>query len=84
MLKFRTTLGADGTSLVGLGLSEENIQRLKEGQPILIHGEEIGLPEIKIAIMYGKTEQTLYEDLKKSGVTINHSVFSMKAFRKDN
>lgn len=51
-----------------LGLSRENIGRLKDGQPIHVrratHGE--GVPRgWEIVIVYGETEQAMHEDFKK-------------------
>jgi hypothetical protein len=56
MVKF-TFQGKNGPVL-GLGLSEENIRRLKDGQPILIEGAPVKLNH-DIFIMYGKTEQSI-------------------------
>lgn len=40
------------------GLSEENIVKLKEDQPIVIEGEEMGLP-YDIVLMYGADENEI-------------------------
>lgn len=64
MIKF-TSSGQDGRTLVGLGLSAGNIQRLKEGKPIHVHFEELNLPyKIDLMIMYGETEQELTKELR--------------------
>lgn len=49
----------DGVLL--LGLSELNIQKLKEGQPIMIDDKRIS--DDKIFITYGKTEERIAADL---------------------
>jgi hypothetical protein len=64
MLKAVMTKG-DGTKLILLGLEEQNIQRLKEGQPIHVEGEDIGFPGIQIGIMYGETQQHMIDELKE-------------------
>lgn len=69
MLKAVMTKG-DGTKLILLGLEEMNIQRLKEGKPIHVEGEDIGFPGIQIGIMYGETQQAMMDELKKSGVEL--------------
>lgn len=56
MVKF-TFQGKNGPVL-GIGLSEENIRRLKDGQPILVEGGSLNLNH-DIFIMYGKTEQSI-------------------------
>ena len=53
-----------------LGLSGENITRLVAGEPILINGAETGLPQLKIIVHYGKTEQAILDELRAHGVTI--------------
>ncbi len=69
MLKAVMTKG-DGTKLILLGLEELNIQRLKEGKPIHVEGEDIGFPGIQIGIIYGETQQAMIDELKKSGVEL--------------
>ena len=50
-----------GHKLVGLGISEGNVIKLKEGKPILVKLNEM-IPDcnIDVLIFYGKTEQELY------------------------
>lgn len=61
MVKFIT----DGKErrLIGLGLSEENIKKLKEELPIFVKGENLGI-RYDIAIFYGKTEKDMAEMIK--------------------
>lgn len=49
MVKFKTK------DLIGLGLSEENIRLLKEGKPISIYLNEMGIDK-RLMIFYGVTE----------------------------
>lgn len=45
-----------------LGITKENIKRLKEGKPIMCTNDTHQLPEgLAISIMYGKTE----DDIKR-------------------
>lgn len=60
MIKFTVK----NSKTVGFGLSEENINRLKNGQPILVRGVEIGITN-DILIFYGKTEEVIMKDLRK-------------------
>jgi len=63
MVKFTST--REGRTLVGLGLSAGNVQRLREGKPIHVHLEELNLPyKIELMIMYGETEQEIANELK--------------------
>lgn len=55
----------DGT-MIGLGLSEENIKRLKAGRTIIIQLKEMGLPtNDEILIFYGQTEAIMKKALEK-------------------
>lgn len=51
-----------GRSLVILGLSHVNLQRLKEGKAIKIDGNELGI-SVDISIFSGETEQTMAKDI---------------------
>jgi hypothetical protein len=55
----------DKGDIVIVGLSEGNITQLKDGKPALT---EIPGTDIKIAVMYGKTEAAIYKELEKSGL----------------
>lgn len=41
------------------GLSDENLRRLKEGEPISFNLSELGLPPMNVVIFNGKDEQTM-------------------------
>jgi hypothetical protein len=43
-----------------LGLSDENIKRLKEGQPIKFNLKEHGFSDIEVFIFNGKDEESMY------------------------
>lgn len=62
MIKFTTTT-ADNRKLLGLGLSHENLKRLKDNQPIRFKGEPLGLEGIDILIFAGKTETSMAQEL---------------------
>ena len=57
MIKFTSN------KLIGLGLTSENIKRLKQGQPILIKGSEIGKNE-NVLICYGDKESDVIKFLQ--------------------
>lgn len=63
MIKF--TAGNRGKTIVGLGISQGNVDRLQAGQPILISLEEMGLAPYDVMIFYGETEAALTQELEK-------------------
>jgi len=62
MIKMAGTT-TDGRQIILLGLSEGNLQRLREKKPIHIHSEEFHIPDIDIVIMWGETEDALAKEL---------------------
>lgn len=50
---------AEGTPLLLIGLSGENVTRLAAGEPIVFDTSEIGLPPMQVIVMYGRTEQEI-------------------------
>lgn len=68
MIKFRV-IGNNG-ALLGFGLSEENIKRLKAGNPIYFDLAELGVDGFQVAIIYGETEEQIKQDMQKSGITL--------------
>lgn len=69
MIKFLVD-GKNGAKLVGLGLSQGNIDRLKEGKPIYLHLDELGIEGIDVLIHYGETEDKIIEDFKGKGLIL--------------
>ncbi len=57
MIKFRAG------NKVGFGLSKANIEKLKEGKPININMDEMGLPGVSVMIFYGETEEQMQRDM---------------------
>ena len=61
------TVHSDGEKkIITLGLSWENLKRLKGGQPILIDGADIGVQNIEIFIFSGINERKMAERLTGS------------------
>jgi hypothetical protein len=58
---------ATAGDMVLFGLSEKNVQLLKEGKPIKIDMTELGLTG-KVLIFYGKTEEDMMSEFKKHGL----------------
>lgn len=64
MIKFQF-IGKDGSSHIGLGLSEANIQKLKQNLPIVVNLAEISDLAGKVMIFYGKTEAHMEDRLSE-------------------
>lgn len=45
------------------GLTSENINKLKDKQPIVINLKDLGLEDKKIIITYGETEDQIYIEM---------------------
>ncbi len=59
---------ADGTrKLLLLGLSEANVQRLRQDKPILIEGAELGL-QVDVLLCHGANERAITEKLESKGM----------------
>jgi len=65
--------------LFGFGLSRGNIDRLTAGQPIKINLRDLGGPAVNIAIMFGETEQALFDELKAAGAISPDTVYHAAA-----
>ena len=54
--------------IVGLGLSQANIDLLKKGQPIIVDMGALlgfGYSDLKVCIFFGETEEAMAEDMAK-------------------
>lgn len=65
--------------MIVLGLSDENINRLKQDQPIKFNLQELGLPDLDVFIFTAKDEQTMYEMMKGAIHPINTIIKSDNA-----
>jgi len=72
VVKF-TTQTATGP-LIGLGVSEGNVERLKKGEPILVELNEIGQGGGQILLMYGETEKAIVAELESNGLMTTETV----------
>jgi hypothetical protein len=73
MIKF-ITRGKNGQSIVGLGLSEGNVERLKKNDPMYFSLDALGIEGVDIMIVYGETEESIIADFKRHGVTFGKEV----------
>lgn len=67
MIKFVSTM-MNGKSLVGLGLSDKNLELLKKGMPISFEGTSLGFRQTNFLIFHGESEAVMLSQLKKAGV----------------
>lgn len=63
----KTRLTRDGKPILIFGLSELNVQKLKENKPISFDLDVLGL-EGTVIILYGETEESITQDLKDIGI----------------
>lgn len=68
MIKARMS-GPDGRQTVFLGLAFENLNRIREGEPVLVRGAEIGL-DVDIVIGAGRDEEAIMADLRAAGLEL--------------
>lgn len=45
------------------GLTKDNLRRLQNGEPIAFNLNKMGLEDRNVMIMYGETEEKIYEEL---------------------
>lgn len=53
---------------VFLGLSKINIEKLQDGYPMAFNLNELGLPDQRIIIFAGDTEQTMAKELSQNWI----------------
>ncbi len=58
----------NGNPLFVFGLSETNIQLLKDGKPIVVDLTDLGCSGGKVVITYGETEAHIVQELHKAGL----------------
>lgn len=66
-------------NMIVLGLSDENLARLKKDQPIKFNLQELGLPDFDVFIFNGKDEQTMYEMMKQAIDPLKTKLFDSRA-----
>lgn len=55
----------NGRPLLVIGLSGENMTRLMAGEPILFDAGALGLPEMSVLVVGGRTEDAIAADLRE-------------------
>lgn len=80
MVKFLAT-AKGGKLMLGLGITERNIEELKKGNAMKIELDEVAL-ESKldlskvdfVYVFYGKDEDTIYEAFRKQGLVSSDTI----------
>ena len=67
MVKVALTL-ADGRQLLILGLSEVDIENLRDGCPHAFPGEQVGISDLDVYLLHGETDHNILELLKRKGM----------------
>jgi len=65
-------------NMIVLGLSDENMKRLKQDQPIKFNLKELGLGDYDVFIFNGKTEQSMYEQMKEAIDPLKTKIFDSR------
>jgi hypothetical protein len=63
MIKATGTRG-NGKPFVLVGITGENVTRIVAGEPLKINLGDVGLDDIEIAVVYGKTEAELVAQIE--------------------
>lgn len=53
----------DGRPLALLGLTGENVTRLVADEPLVVELAQLGLPDVQVVVVYGKTEDDIIDKL---------------------
>lgn len=64
-----TMKGRDGRPIMLLGITDHNIRRMREGDPVVFDGTALGYDGL-IAIVTGTDEQAIAQELKEKGLTM--------------
>lgn len=63
MIKFKIA-SAEGGHIIGLGITAENVKRLKRGQPIYVDMGPLGYSGLKVLVFFGQDEGALYDAVR--------------------
>jgi hypothetical protein len=62
--------GANGRTILLLGLDKEGVRRLTSGEPVFVDGRTVGLETLDVVVMYGETIRDVMQELKKAGIKL--------------
>jgi hypothetical protein len=65
---------SDGGQLVLLGITPARLRDLKDGQPIYVECDDLGLPRVRIVLVFGQTERAIIAEMRAAGAELPDSV----------
>jgi hypothetical protein len=65
MIRLRLAGKTPGTTQLLFGLTEGNIKKMKQGQPVSMDLTDMGLPGVTIGIFYGRDERAMMAELQE-------------------
>lgn len=71
-------------NMIFLGLSDENIKRLKQDQPIKFNLKDLGLQDMEVVIFNGKSEFEMKQMMFKAGLINPNKTIIKDDSAKDN
>jgi hypothetical protein len=66
----KARISIEGTPALLIGLTPENCFRLQEGKPITFRTGFLGLPEMRVVIAGGSTNDAILAEVRDSGIRI--------------
>jgi hypothetical protein len=76
MIKF-TLPKSDGQKILGFAITETNVERLKQGDPIYFDLNELGVAGYDVLIMYGKDQEDIGKQLKEAALAPEGTKFEV-------
>jgi hypothetical protein len=76
VIKF-TAKSKDGRPLLALGITDENVTRLRAGLPAYVSPvdlQQMGLPPMHLMIVHGADERAIIHDLRQGGIDLPPAV----------
>lgn len=70
MVKMTATTG-DGRTIVIVGMSQANVDRIKAGEPLVWELKDVGIPSVIVTVMFVETEDAIAEEMRGTGIKIN-------------
>lgn len=58
-----------GVETIGIGIEAGNIERMMNGQPMVIRGDRLGIP-FNIVIHYGRSPAEIMDEMKAAGADL--------------
>lgn len=63
MIKFTVKIPGEGT-LIGVGITQDNIRALVDGRPLIIKGKDVAVPGVEFMVFFGTSNESMMAELK--------------------